>query len=98
MDKDSTWTLWAACLKQKGILLFIRTEYQVQKYHCYVADEAALVYMAYHCVNDSTYSDKENAALNYILNHQDSKGLFGNEYSTALALQVVFSIFHCHTL
>ena len=51
-------------------------------------DEAALVYMAYRCIDDPTYSKKESAALKFILDSQDEKGLFGNEYSTALAVQV----------
>ena len=44
--------------------------------------------MAYRCVDDPAYTDKMTAALDYILNEQDHNGLFGNEYSTALAIQV----------
>jgi len=53
----------------------------------YLAD-AAIAYMAYKCINDPTYSEKSSAVLEYILNEQDTQGLFGNEYSTALALHV----------
>lgn len=47
-----------------------------------------MVYMAYHCVGNHAYQDNQTSALDYILKQQDDKGVFGNEYSTALALQV----------
>jgi len=47
-----------------------------------------MVYMAYRCVGNQAYQDNQTAALDYILKQQDAKGVFGNEYSTALALQV----------
>ena len=50
--------------------------------------DAAIAYMAYKCVNDPTYSEKSADVLEYILNEHDTQGLFGNEHSTALALQV----------
>lgn len=55
-------------------------------------DEAAMVYMAYRCVEK--YFDKADAALSYILSAQDTNGLFGNEYSTALAVQAIFATGH----
>ncbi|XP_052105420.1 transcobalamin-2-like [Mytilus californianus] len=54
-------------------------------------DEAAMVYLAYACVNDAAYSTQSKAALEYILQKRDSKGLYGNEYSTALAVQAIFA-------
>ena len=54
----------------------------------FLVDEAAMVYMAYQCVGNQAYQDKQTAAIDYILKQQDDKGVFGNEYSTALALQV----------
>jgi hypothetical protein len=47
-----------------------------------------MVYMAHQCVGNQAYQDKQTAAIDYILKQQDDKGVFGNEYSTALALQV----------
>lgn len=47
-----------------------------------------MVYLAYRCTNNSSFIDKENAAIQFILASQDPHGTFGNEYSTALALQV----------
>lgn len=52
------------------------------------SDEASLVYMAYHCVGNSTYKNAEDAAFNFILQAKNENGTFGNEYSTALAVQV----------
>lgn len=52
-------------------------------------DEAAMVYMAYRCAGN--YSNKADAAINYILSKQDSNGLFGNEYSSALAVQAIYA-------
>ena len=54
----------------------------------YIPDEAAMVYLAYQCVNDDKYYTQANAALDYILFREDDNGAFGNEYSTALAVQV----------
>ncbi|CAC5418768.1 unnamed protein product [Mytilus coruscus] len=54
-------------------------------------DEAAMVYLAYACVNDAAYSTQSKAALEYILQKRDSKGSYGNEYSTALAVQTLYN-------
>lgn len=47
-----------------------------------------MVYIAYKCVGDETYQTKKDSALEYILQHQEQNGLFGNEFSTSLAIQV----------
>ena len=44
--------------------------------------------MAYHCVGNPTYKNAEDAAFNFILQAKNENGTFGNEYSTALAVQV----------
>jgi len=44
--------------------------------------------MTYRCFDDTAYIDNMTAALDYILNEQDHERVFGNEYSTALAIQV----------
>ncbi|CAC5412214.1 unnamed protein product [Mytilus coruscus] len=52
-------------------------------------DEAAMVYIAYKCVGDQTYQTKRDSALDYIFQHQERNGLFGNEFSTSLAIQAI---------
>lgn len=47
-----------------------------------------MVSLAYQCINDSTYAVQSKAAFEYIMHKRDDKGLYGNEYSTALAVQV----------
>ncbi|XP_063403288.1 transcobalamin-1-like [Mytilus trossulus] len=54
-------------------------------------DEASIVYIAYKCVGDETYKTKKDSALDYILQHQEQNGLFGNEFSTSLAIQAIFA-------
>ncbi|CAG2248164.1 unnamed protein product [Mytilus edulis] len=53
--------------------------------------EAAMVYIAYTCVGDETYQTKKDSALDYILEHQERDGRFGNEFSTSLAIQAIFA-------
>ncbi|CAG2214686.1 GIF [Mytilus edulis] len=60
-------------------------------YYTFGVDEASLVYMAYHCVGNSTYKNAEDAAFNFILQAKNENGTFGNEYSTALAVQAIFA-------
>lgn len=48
-----------------------------------------MVYMAYRCSNNSAFVVKEKAAIDFILDSQAPNATFGNEYSTALALQVI---------
>lgn len=47
-----------------------------------------MVSLAYQCVNDPAYAVQSKAAFDYIMHKRDDKGLYGNEYSTALAVQV----------
>jgi len=54
----------------------------------FAIDEAAMVSLAYQCVNDPAYAVQSKAAFDYIMHKRDDKGLYGNEYSTALAVQV----------
>lgn len=69
-------------------VLFFSPNYCKNLVTRFLVDEAAMVYMAYQCVGNQAYQDKQTAAIDYILKQQDDKGVFGNEYSTALALQV----------
>lgn len=60
-------------------------------YYTFGVDEASVVYMAYHCVGNPTYKKAEDAAFNFILQAKNENGTFGNEYSTALAVQAIFA-------
>jgi hypothetical protein len=51
-----------------------------------------MVSLAYQCINDPAYAVQSKAALDYIMHKRDDKGLYGNEYSTALAVQVRITI------